>query len=85
MFEITVHVPTQAHGDLSVQAEVEKRERGGSHYHIGTVRDALGRTVECSLDLLEEIEMSIVFEMQCARYDALYFAVDTPELLAYHA
>ena len=29
--------------------------------------------------------MSLAFDAQCSRYDALYFAADAPELLAYHA
>lgn len=84
MFTVTVHVPTVQFGDLSVEAEIEKREHGGAHYHIGSVRDALGRTVDCSLDLLEEIEMSIDFEMQCARYDAHFFEADSPYLARVH-
>lgn len=40
---------------------------------------------DCSLALLEEIELSVEFEVQCARYDALYFSADDAELFALHA
>lgn len=85
MFSLTVHIPTVAHGTLTVEAEIEKRGPHGAHYHIGTVRDALGRSVECSPDLLDDIETSIDFEMQCARYEALFFETDSPYLARVHA
>ena len=85
MFSLTVHVPSVAHGTLTVEAEIEKRAPNGAHYHIGTVCDALGRSVECTPDLLDEIETSIDFEMQCARYEALFFESDSPYLAAVHA
>ena len=79
MFETTMTLSTTL-GDLLVTAEVER-----GHYTIGTVRRPDGSPVAVTLDVLEEIEMSIAFTAQCARYDALFFAADTPELLAYHA
>ncbi|HEX9951256.1 MAG TPA: hypothetical protein VGB53_05770 [Rubricoccaceae bacterium] len=79
MFELTLALST-VYGDLLVTAEVER-----GHYTIGTVRRADGSPMECTLDVLEEIETSIGFDAQCSRYDALYFACDTPELLAFHA
>jgi len=85
MFSLTVHVPSVAHGTLTVEAEIEKRGPNGAHYHIGTVCDALGRAVECTPDLLDEIETSIDFEMQCARYEALFFETDSPYLARVHA
>ena len=67
-------------GDLLVTAEVER-----GHYTIGTVRRPDGSPVVCTLDVLEEIEMSIAFEAQCARFDSLFFAADDAVLVHYHA
>lgn len=80
MFNITVHVPSSIYGQLTVQAEVER-----GHYTIGPVRDAYGRMVPCTLDLLEEIETSIEFELQCARYEALFFDGEDPALIALYS
>ncbi len=74
-----MNLPT-CYGDLLVTAEVER-----GHYSIGNVTTPDGRPFEVTLDVLEEIETSIMFDAQCSRYDALYFAADTPELLAFHA
>jgi hypothetical protein len=80
MFEITITVASTIYGDLLVTAEVEH-----GRYSIGTVTTPTGAPVECSLALLEEIELSIEFEVQCARYDALYFSAYDAELFALHA
>ena len=74
-----MHLST-AYGDLLVTAEVER-----GRYTIGTVTRPDGSPVNVTLDVLEEIETSIQFDAQCSRFDALFFAADTPELLAYHA
>ena len=79
MFETTLHLST-IYGDLIVTAEVER-----GHYSIGNVVRPDGSPVNVTLDVLEEIETSIEFDAQCSRFDALFFAADTPELLAYHA
>ena len=79
MFEITLNLST-AFGDLLVTAEVER-----GHYSIGRVSRPDGTPVVCTLDVLEEIEMSIAFTAQCARYDELFFAADDARLVHYHA
>lgn len=79
MFEIALNLST-AYGDLLVTAEVER-----GHYSIGTVTTPDGRPFDVTLDVLEEIETSLMFDAQCSRYDALFFATDMPELLAYRA
>ena len=79
MFEITLNLST-VYGDLLVTAEVER-----GRYSIGAVTTPDGSPVDVTLDLLEEIETSMSFDAQCSRFDALYFAADTPELLRYHA
>ena len=79
MFETTMTLST-TFGDLLVTAEVER-----GHYSIGTVRRPDGSPVAVTVDVLEEIEMSIAFEAQCARFDALFFAADDAQLIHYHA
>ena len=79
MFETTMTLST-VYGDLLVTAEVER-----GRYTIGAVTRPDGSPVDVTLDVLEEIETSIGFDAQCSRFDALFFACDTPELLHYHA
>jgi hypothetical protein len=79
MFETTMTHST-VYGDLLVTAEVER-----GRYTIGRVTRTDGSPVDVTLDVLEEIETSIGFDAQCSRFDALFFACDTPELLRYHA
>ena len=60
MFETTMNLST-AFGDLLVTAEVER-----GHYSIGAVTLPDGSPVDVTLDMLEDIEMSIAFEAQCS-------------------
>ena len=72
MFEITLNLST-VYGDFLVTAEVER-----GRYTIGRVTTPDGSPVDVTLDVLEEIETSIGFDAQCSRFDALFFATDTP-------
>ncbi|WP_412067531.1 hypothetical protein [Rubrivirga sp. IMCC43871] len=38
--------------------------------------------MSCTPDLLDEIETSIEFELQCAKYEALLFDCEDPALIA---
>lgn len=77
MFEITIHVPSTVFGRLTVTAGIEP-----GLYTIGTVHDAYGLRVQTSLELMDEIETSIEYELQCARHEALYFSGEDPALIA---
>lgn len=80
MFSITVSVPSRLHGTLSVVANVEL-----GRYEVEGVKAPNGAAVACTPDLLDEIETSIEFELQCARYEQLFFDCEDPALIALYS
>jgi hypothetical protein len=80
MFTLTVHVPSALHGTLSVTAHVEP-----GRYEVEGVKTPTGAPVACTPDLLDEIETSIEFEIQCAKYEALFFDCEDPALIYLYA
>lgn len=80
MFTLTVHVPSALHGTLSVVANVEP-----GRYEVEGVKTPTGAPVACTPDLLDEIETSIEFEIQCAKYEQLFFDCEDPALIDLYA
>ncbi|WP_420455746.1 hypothetical protein [Rubrivirga sp.] len=80
MFSITVHVPSALHGSLAVVANVEP-----GRYEVEGVKAPHGAPVACTPDLLDEIETSIEYELQCAKYEALFYNCEDPALIALYS
>ena len=80
MFSLTVSVPSALHGTLSVVANVEP-----GRYEVEGVKSPAGHPVACTPELLDEIETSIEFEIQCAKYEALFFDCEDPALIALYS
>ena len=80
MFSLTISVPSRFHGTLSVVANVEP-----GRYEVEGAKTPTGVPVACTPDLLDEIETSIEFELQCAKYEALFFDCEDPALIALYS
>ena len=80
MFSLTISVPSRLHGTLSVVANVEP-----GRYEIEGAKTPTGAPVACTPDLLDEIETSIEFELQCAKYEQLFFDCEDPALIALYS
>ncbi|PAP75295.1 hypothetical protein [Rubrivirga marina] len=80
MFQITIHIPSPLHGTLAVTARVEP-----GRYEVEGVKTPTGAPVACTPDLIDDIETAIEFEVQCARYEALFFDCEDPALVALYA
>jgi hypothetical protein len=80
MFSPNISVPSALHGTLSVTANVEP-----GRYEVEGIKAPHGAPVACTPDLLDEIETSIEFEIQCAKYEALFFACEDPALIALYS
>ena len=80
MFSITIRVPSAVWGPLNVTARVEP-----GHYEIERVESPGGTSIHCSLDLLDEIETSIEYELQCAWYQECFYNCEDPALIALYS
>lgn len=80
MFSLTISVPSRLHGALTVTANVEP-----GRYEVEGIKSPLGRPVPCTPDLLDEIETSIEFELQCARFEQLFLDCEDPALIALYS
>ena len=80
MITLTISVPSALHGTLAVVANVEP-----GRYEVEGARAPNGAPVACTPDVLDEIETSIEYELQCAKYEALFFDCEDPALIALYS
>lgn len=80
MFNLSITVPSALHGTLKVTAYVEP-----GRYEIEGIKTPTGAPVACTSELLDEIETSIEFELQCAKYEQLFFDCEDPALIALYS
>ena len=80
MFSITIRVPSAVYGPLNVTANVES-----DRYEVETIQSPGGTPIPASPDLLDEIETSIEYELQCAWYQECFYNCEDPALIALYS